>query len=126
MSGSVSGGRKSAGAGTSNASTTIRAEVACGFIWPVNWIVNVWLASVRPFTVNIGTRISSVLEYVSTSPTKTPSTNTRATPVAEPRPPIHLTEGPLKLKLACAPAVAETAQVPPLHDLLESGLEPPL
>src|SRR5258708_35096827 len=126
MSGSVSCRRETAGAGTSNASTTIRAEVACGFIWPVNWIVNVWLASVRPFTVNIGTRISSVLEYVSTSPTKTPSTNTRATPAAEPRPPLQLTEGPLTLKPACAPAVAEAAADAPLHALLASALQPAL
>ncbi len=37
-----------------------------------------------------------------------------------PRPPIQLTEGPLKVNMACAPGVVETAAVPALHDLLES------
>src|SRR6266581_8293421 len=91
MSGSVSCRRATAGAGTSNASTKIRAEVAAAFIRPVTSIVKIWLALLRPFAVNIVTRISSVLEYVSTSLTKTPSRDTRAMPVPGLRPPIQLT-----------------------------------
>src|SRR5713101_3868864 len=124
MSGSVSCRRETAGPGTSNASTTIRSEVAAGFICPVASIVKAWLVLVRPFTVNIGTWISSVFEYVSTSATKAPSTDMRAMPDQGPRPPIQLTEGPVKVKVACAPGVVETAAVPPLHDLLASWLHP--
>src|SRR6266705_317473 len=124
MSGSVSCRRATAGAGTSNASTKIRAEVAAAFIRPVTSIVKVWLALLRPFAVNIVTRISSVLEYVSTSLTKTPSRDTRAMPVPGLRPPIQLTEVPVKVKVACAPGAVETAAVPPLHDLLASDAHP--
>src|SRR6266581_493834 len=124
MSGSVSCRRETAGAGTSNASTTTRAEVAAAFMRPVTSIVKVWLALLRPFAVNIVTRISSVLEYVSTSLTKTPSISTRAMPVPGLRPPIQLTEGPVNVKVAWAPGVAEAAAVPPLHDLLASDAHP--
>src|SRR6266704_4042527 len=124
LSGSVSCRRATAGAGTSNASTKIRAEVAAAFIRPVTSIVKVWLALLRPFAVNIVTRISSVLEYVSTSLTKTPSKDTRAMPVPGLRPPIQLTEVPVKVKVACAPGAVETAAVPPLHDLLASDAHP--
>src|SRR6266704_730312 len=124
LSGSVSCRRETAGAGTSKASTTTRAEVAWAFIWPVTSIVKVWLALVRPFTVNIVTRISSVPEYVSTSATKAPSTDTRAIPAWVPRAPIQVTEGPVKVNVACAPGVVETAAVPALHDLLASDAHP--
>src|SRR5713226_9647918 len=97
-----------------------RADVDAGFLWPVTWMVNVWFALARPFAANMGTRISSVFEYVSTSATKAPSRNMRAIPVPGVRPPIQLTEGPVKLNVACAPGVAETVAVPPLHDLLPS------
>src|SRR5260370_42163177 len=112
MSGCFSCSREAAGPGTSNASTTIRADVAAAFCRPVASIVKVWLALVRPFAVYIGTRISSVLEYVSTSLTKTPSRDTRAMPDQGPRPPIQLTEGPGKAKGACAPRVVEAAGGP--------------
>src|SRR5690349_4922744 len=72
------------------------------------------------------TRTSVVFEYVSTSLTKTPSRETRAMPVPGERPPIQVTEGPVKVKVACAPGVVESAAPPPLHGLLPSWLQPPL
>src|SRR5947208_14686273 len=120
MYGSVSCKREIVGAGTSNASTTIRAPVADAFCRPVTSIVNVWRALVRPVAANIGTRTSSVFEYVSTSVRKTPSRDMRAMPVLAARPPIQLTDGPVKVIVARAPGVVENAAVPALHDLLAS------
>src|SRR5205814_2300156 len=51
----------------------------------------------------------------STSPTSTPSRNTRAIPACGPRKPIQLTDVPVKVSVALAPAVVETAAIPPLH-----------
>src|SRR5258708_6660297 len=45
-------------------------------------------------------------------------------PVPVLRPPIQLTEVPVKVKVACAPGAVETAAVPPLHDLLASDAHP--
>src|SRR6267378_8288332 len=118
--GSVSCKREMVAAGTSKASTTTRVEVAAAFFRPVTSIVNVWLALASPVAANIGTRISSVFEYVSTSIMKTPSRDMRATPVPDARPPIQLTEDPVKVKVACAPGVVENAAVPPLQVLLVS------
>src|SRR5258705_509938 len=109
---------------TSNASTTTRAFCAAMFCRPVTRIVKVWLALASPFSVNMGTRISSVLEYVSTSATRPPSSNTLAMPDQGARPPIHLTDGPVKVNVASAPGEVETAAVPPLHDLLVSWAQP--
>src|SRR5690349_13104641 len=72
------------------------------------------------------TRTSSVFEYVSTSLRKTPSRDTRAMPVPVARPPIQVTEVPVKVNVACAPGVVENAAPPPLHGLLVSWVQPPL
>src|SRR6267142_4723 len=72
------------------------------------------------------TRTSSVFEYVSTSLRTTPSRDTRAMPVPVARPPIQVTEVPVKVNVACAPGVVENAAPPPLHGLLVSWLQPPL
>src|SRR6266571_3533146 len=109
---------------TSNASTTTRGEVEAAFIRPVASIVSVWLASARPVFVKRAAWICSAGEYVSTSATRAPSRNTSAIPVRGPRPPIQLTEVPVKVKVACAPGAVETAAVPPLHDLLASDAHP--
>src|SRR5207247_1609540 len=111
-------------AGTSNASTTIRAPVAAAFCRPVTSLVKVWRAFVRPVASNMGTRTSTVFENVSTSARKAPSREMRAMPVLSARPPIQVTEGPLKVNVACAPVVVENAAVPPLHDRLPSGAQP--
>src|SRR3989442_1557274 len=117
MDGSVSSKRVPVGAGdddvTSNASTTIEVSVEAEFFRPVTSIVNIWLASARPVAVKTTAWTSSVGKNVSTSATKTPSRKTRATPVSGPRAPIQLTDVPLKVNVACAPAVAEIAAVPP-------------
>src|SRR6266481_2295622 len=55
-----------------------------------------------------------------------PVNETPAMPVNRARPPIPLTECPLKVNVARAPGVVETPAVPPLHDLLESRLQPAL
>src|SRR5882672_5472623 len=72
------------------------------------------------------TRTSSVFEYVSTSLRKTPSRDTRAMPVPVARPPIQVTEVPVKVNVACAPGVVENAAPAPLHGLLASWVQPPL
>src|SRR6266571_327993 len=109
---------------TSNASTTTRGEVEAAFIRPVASIVSVWLASARPVFVKRAAWICSAGEYVSTSATRAPSRNTSAIPVCVPRAPIQVTEGPVKVNVACAPGVVETAAVPALHDLLASDAHP--
>src|SRR5204862_6578996 len=114
MDGSVSCKRETVAAGTSNASTMIKAPVADAFCRPVTAIVNVWLVLARPVAANIGTRISSVFEYVSTSDRKTPSRDIRAVPVKVARRPIQLADGPVRVHVACAAGVAETAAGPPL------------
>src|SRR5205809_3120160 len=125
MEGSVSCKREIVAAGTSNASTTRRAPVADAFCRPVTSIVKVWRAFARPVAANIGTRISSVFEYVSTSVRKVPSRDIRAIPVLLARPPIQLTEGPVKVNVARAPGAVENAAVPPLHEKLPFGAQPP-
>src|SRR6266699_2576620 len=124
MDGSVSCKRETVAAGTSNASTTIRGPVAEAFCRPVTSIVTVWRALVRPVASNMGTRISTVFENVSTSARKAPSRDMRAMPVLVARPPIQVTEGPVKVNVACAPVVVENAAVPPLHEWLPSGVQP--
>ncbi len=98
--GSVSCRRETVAAGTSNASTTIRAPVADAFCRPVTSIVNVWRALARPVAANMVTRTSRVFENVSTSVRKVPSRDIRAIPVLLARPPIQLTEGPVKVNVA--------------------------
>src|SRR5215831_14988975 len=99
---------------------TIRLPLAAAFCWPVTWIVSVWLALVRPIASYIGTRISSLFENVSTFLWNTPSTETAAMPVPGERPPIQVTDGPVKVNEAWAPAAVEIAAVPPLQVLLVS------
>src|SRR5260221_13935500 len=101
------------------------AEVAAAFSRPVASSATVWLASARPVAANIGTLISSVFEYVSTSARRLPSRNRRAIPVWGVRPPIQLTEVPVKVIVACAPGALETAAVPPLQVLLVSPCDQP-
>src|SRR2546427_9687101 len=117
MDGSVSSKRVSVGADdddvTSNASITIKVSVEAEFFRPVTSIVNVWLASARPVAVKTTAWTSSVGKNVSTSVTKTPSRKTRATPVSGPRAPIQLTDVPMKVDVAWAPAVAAGAGGPP-------------
>src|SRR5712671_5843212 len=105
------------------------SEVADAFCLPVTSIVNVCLALARPVAANMGTRTSTVFEYVSTSVRKIPSTEMRAIPVSGLRPPIQLTDVPVKVNVACAPGAAETVAVPPLHDRFPSfpaGVQPAL
>jgi hypothetical protein len=45
-------------------------------------------------------------------------------PVLSARPPIQVTEGPVKVNVACAPVAVEKAAVPLLHDRLPSGVQP--
>src|SRR5882672_308187 len=125
-SGSVSCRRETVTAGASNASTTMKVSSAAAFFRPVTSIVRVWLVLARPDAVYMDTRISSVFEYVSTSARKVPSTDTRAMPVPRARPPIQVTEVPVKVNVAWAPCVVENAALPPLHDLLASDVHPPL
>src|SRR3989440_9476085 len=66
-------------------------------------IVSVWLVFARLVATKRTAWTSSVGEYVSTSATRTPSRNTRATPVWGPRNPIQLTDVPVKANVACAP-----------------------
>src|SRR5439155_27169804 len=120
MDGSVSCKRETVAAGTSKASTTTNAFIAAAFCRPVTSIVKVWRAFARPVAANIGTRISSVFEYVSTSVRTTPSRDMRAMPVLSARPPIQLTDGPVKVKVVCAPGVVESAALPPLQVFLVS------
>jgi len=75
---------------------------------------------------NIETRISSVLEKVSTSAMNTPSTETRAMPVPGARPPIQPTEVPVKVKLARAPGSDVAAALPPLQVRSGAALQPAL
>src|SRR6266516_4013912 len=124
MDGSVSCRREIVAAGTSNASTTMSGPVAEAFCRPVTSNVKVWRALDKPVASSMGTRISTVFEYVSTSVRKAPSRDMRAMPVLAARPPIHVTDGPVKVNVACAPVVVEYAAVPPLHDRLPSGVQP--
>src|SRR5581483_8767122 len=117
MDGSVSWTRDP-GDVTSNASTTIVADVEAEFIRPVTSIVNVWLPLDRSVTVKSAAWICSVAAYVSTSATDLPSRSTSAIPVSGPRAPIQLIDVPVKVNVACAPAVVETAAAPALHGLL--------
>src|SRR5213593_1274332 len=100
---------------TSNASTTIVISVDAAFVRPVTSIVSVWGAAARSFAVKTTTWGSGVGANRSTSPTSTPSRKTRAIPAWGPRKPIQLTDVPVKVNVACAPAVVESAAVPPLH-----------
>src|SRR6266516_207980 len=124
MDGSVSCRREIVAAGTSNASTTMSGPVAEAFCRPVTSNVKVWRALDKPVASSMGTRISTVFEYVSTSVRKAPSRDMRAMPVLAARPPIHVTDGPVKVNVACAPVVVENAAAPPLHDRLPSGVQP--
>src|SRR6266852_1637473 len=134
MSGSVSCKCETSGEGTSNASTTTRAYgvvAACEsvFFSPVTSIVNVWLLLVRSLALKTGTWISYDLANISTWDTKTPSTNTRAIPLSGPRMPIHVTAVPVKVNVACAPAVMDSMAFPPLHanqpvSRIQPGLKP--
>src|SRR6266850_7582746 len=116
MEGSVSCSRVTLGAGTgtatSNASTATSAAVAAGFRWPVTSILNVGPWAARPEAVNTGTLTCSLGAYRSNRATKPPSRNTSAMPIIGARNPIQLTDVPVKLNAALAPAVAERAAVP--------------
>src|SRR5437867_2748869 len=103
---------------TSNASTATRVLVAAEFL-PVTSMLSVWLAGARPF-VEYTTAWKSLGEYVSTRAWKAPSSRTRTMPVCGPRRPIQLTDVPMKVNVARAPTVVETAAVPPLHAALVS------
>ena len=65
---------------TSNASTITQALVEALFLRPVTSIVNVWLESASPVALKISSTTLCVGEYVSISPAKLPSRNTRAMP----------------------------------------------
>jgi hypothetical protein len=114
---SVSCTRVTLGAGTgtatSNASTATVAAVAAGFRWPVTSILNVWPDGVRSVALNTGACTCSIGAYRSSCVTKAPSRNTSAIPRDGPRTAIQLTDVPVKLNAALAPAAAERAAVPP-------------
>src|SRR6267154_2592774 len=105
---------------TSKASTTIRAFCEAAFCRPVPSIVNVWRVSAKPVAVKTAAWNCSVAEYRSISATKTPSRDTRATPLCVPRAPIQLTAVPVKVNVACAPGVVDTRAAPALHALSEA------
>src|SRR5229473_521268 len=70
------------------------------FISPVTSIANVWLPLARPLAVKTGTWTSvEDLSNMSTSDTKTPSTNTRAMPLWSLRTPIHVAEVPFTVNV---------------------------
>src|SRR5258707_206789 len=99
---------------TSKASIKIQIFVESGFL-PITWIVNVWLAAARPAAVKTAGWSCSVGEYRSTSVTNTPSSDTRAIPVWDPRAPTQLTPVPVKVNVACAPGVVDIRAAPALH-----------
>src|SRR2546426_39035 len=111
---------------TSNASTTIVISVDAAFVRPVTSIVNAWGAAARSLAMKTTTWGSGVGANRSTSPTSTPSSTTRAIPAWGPRKPIQLPDVPVKVKVACAPAVADDAAVPPLHPAVELPSQPAL
>ena len=110
---------------TSNASTTMRASVEAVFFRPVTSTVKLCLPAARPVALKTIACICSVVENVSTSSRSIPSSDMRAIPVWGPRPPIQLTDVPVKVKVACACAVPENLAVPPLHGLLPSWAQTP-
>ena len=81
--------------------------------------------SARPVAVKTACWICSVAEYVSTSGATTPSRVTRAIPVWGPRAPIQVIAVPVKVNVACAPAVVDSYAIPALHNLLVlPGVQP--
>src|SRR6266571_3348062 len=109
---------------TSKASTTtptvrLDALLAAGFCRPVASIVNVWLPLANPVASKMVSWYPSIGRgaYVSISATKTPSKYTSAIAIVNLRQPIQRTDVPLKLNVARAPAVLDTATDPMLHAL---------
>src|SRR5437667_3069911 len=97
---------------TSNPSTATFASLAAAFFSPVTLICTVCVPSARPLTVQTGTWTASVAAYRSSRPNDAPSSATSAIPATGERNPSQLTPVPVKVNVACAPAVAETAADP--------------
>src|SRR6267143_2946316 len=102
---------------TSNASIKTQNQLDAGFFRPVTVIVNVWVPGARSVAVKTVCWGPSVGAYISTSLTKAPSSITSAIPVWGPLKPIHLTPVPVKVNVACAPAVKVSAVAPSLYAL---------
>src|SRR2546425_9106532 len=97
---------------TSTASTQTDASLAAAVFSPVVVICKVCLPGARPLTVHTGTWTASVAAYRSSRPNDAPSSATSAIPATGERNPIHLTPVPVKVNVARAPAVAESAADP--------------
>src|SRR5204863_7799400 len=88
------------------------------FFCPFTSLVSVWVPT-EIYTPSLhGALTISVGKYVSIWALKTPSTYTLAIPVVLLRLPIQLTEVPVKVNVACAPAAGDAAVLPMLHALL--------
>src|SRR5690348_6169324 len=122
MSGSVSCMCETTGAGTSNASTTTMTPCESGCFVPATSILIVCVPLGRPLTLKTRDWLSSLLANSSTVCTSAPSISTRAWPLSTLRMPIHVTDVPVKVKVALAPGIEDCTAVPPLHTNQSSAL----